>query len=360
MLGATAALRCCLLLATLVAASGRRRALAEPEDYHLRVAAGAGIMTSPDQIAVPFSYDRPLLLAGAQLERVTLSWLDLRGGLQVTGFLRENHALQKNPPGGLLDATVGAVLHVPRTKVGPYITADGGAGVTGALFRPYFSVGVGFDAPIGARHAIGPVFGYSQLVQWNHPNFTSDARYIWFAVSVRRQFRSRQREPEKQAASTTRVVVVREREVITEREPAPEPSEDVISLIERALPSPSKRVELLAPVLFAYDSDALEPSGTAMLHEVLATLQTHPEMRLIQIQGHADQQGPAAYNRALSERRAERVKSWLVAHGVASERLTVDPHGASDPVESASTDDAREQNRRVIFRVLEQDQEAAP
>lgn len=333
-------------------------ARADPEQYQLRVAAGAGIMTSPDQIAVPFSYDRPLMLAGAQLERATLSWLALRGGMQVTGFLREKHGPQKNPPGGLLDATAGALLHVPNTKLGPYVTADGGAGMTGSLFRPYFSFGVGFDAPLGPRHTIGPVFGYSQLVQWNERNLTSDARYIWFAVSVRHQFQSRPHEPVK-VRPITRVVVVKEREVVTEREPAPEPGEDVLTLIERALPSPSKRVELLAPVLFAFDSDALEPVGTAMLHEVLGTLQTHPEMSLIEIQGHADQQGGAGYNQALSQRRAERVRSWLVEHGIAPERLTVAPHGASDPLEPGSTAEAHEQNRRVVFRVLRQDEESA-
>src|SRR5688572_31839443 len=45
------------------------------------------------------------------------------------------------------------------------------------------------------------------------------------------------------------------------------------------------RVELLAPVLFAFDSDQLEPIGVAMLHEVAHTLRERNDIRLLEIEG---------------------------------------------------------------------------
>jgi outer membrane protein OmpA-like peptidoglycan-associated protein len=50
------------------------------------------------------------------------------------------------------------------------------------------------------------------------------------------------------------------------------------------------------------------------------------------------------------------VRDWLVARGVAPERLVVDPHGATSFVETSGEESAHTQNRRVIFRVLEQAQ----
>jgi outer membrane protein OmpA-like peptidoglycan-associated protein len=124
---------------------------------------------------------------------------------------------------------------------------------------------------------------------------------------------------------------------------------DLDALLESAVP-PS-RVELLAPVLFKFDSDVLEPVGIAMLHEVARELASRKDIELLEIQGYADARGSTEYNEALSARRAERVRLWLVAHGVATERLSVAARGATQPVEPARSAAAYEQNRRVVFRV---------
>ena len=45
---------------------------------------------------------------------------------------------------------------------------------------------------------------------------------------------------------------------------------------------------------------------------------------------------------------------WLVEHGVEPERLRIAAHGESEPIEeNAATEEAHEQNRRVVFRVIE-------
>jgi OOP family OmpA-OmpF porin len=144
-------------------------------------------------------------------------------------------------------------------------------------------------------------------------------------------------------------VVEREQVYIQE----PSDPQEIERLIEQALPTPpSERVELLAPVLFAFDSDVLEPIGVAMLHEVANLLRQRVDIEQVAIEGYADKRGGDDYNRALSQRRAERVKEWLVAHGIAEQRLVVQPEGASGFVEPGESEAEHEQNRRVVFRVL--------
>jgi outer membrane protein OmpA-like peptidoglycan-associated protein len=124
-------------------------------------------------------------------------------------------------------------------------------------------------------------------------------------------------------------------------------------LLDRALPPTREdRMELLAPVLFAFDSDTLEPVGVAMLHEVASLLKSRPDIELLAILGFADKRGSSEYNLQLSTRRAERVRAWLMEHGIAGERLTVQNLGATGFVETGETETEHEQNRRVIFRVL--------
>jgi outer membrane protein OmpA-like peptidoglycan-associated protein len=90
-----------------------------------------------------------------------------------------------------------------------------------------------------------------------------------------------------------------------------------------------------------------------MLHEVASALRERPDIALLEIQGYADERGDDTHNEQLSHRRAERVREWLVAHGIADSRLRVAAHGARGRIESAGDEAAHQQNRRVVFRVIE-------
>jgi outer membrane protein OmpA-like peptidoglycan-associated protein len=89
-----------------------------------------------------------------------------------------------------------------------------------------------------------------------------------------------------------------------------------------------------------------------MLHEVAATLRERTDIQLVQIEGYADRRGDVSYNEALSARRAERVREWLVAHGIAAERLTISPRGEGALLEPGSDASAHLQTRRVVFRIV--------
>jgi outer membrane protein OmpA-like peptidoglycan-associated protein len=78
---------------------------------------------------------------------------------------------------------------------------------------------------------------------------------------------------------------------------------------------------------------------------------TQPGLR-IEISGHTDSLGPQAINLTLSEKRATAVKNYLIAHGVASDRLRAEGYGEFNPIATNETEEGRAKNRRVEFKVL--------
>ncbi|HEX3698978.1 MAG TPA: OmpA family protein [Polyangia bacterium] len=72
----------------------------------------------------------------------------------------------------------------------------------------------------------------------------------------------------------------------------------------------------------------------------------------IEISGHTDNRGSADFNRALSARRAEAVKNYLVSKGIRPERLSSIGYGMDRPVASNKTDSGRARNRRTEFRLI--------
>lgn len=107
-----------------------------------------------------------------------------------------------------------------------------------------------------------------------------------------------------------------------------------------------QRVSLSSELLFELDSDALAPQASAALDRIAEAVAHRPGSTAV-IDGHTDDLGDAAYNQALSERRAEAVALYLVAKGIARDRLTVRGHGESVPVAPNDTDESRRRNRRV-------------
>jgi outer membrane protein OmpA-like peptidoglycan-associated protein len=90
----------------------------------------------------------------------------------------------------------------------------------------------------------------------------------------------------------------------------------------------------------------IQAGSENVLGEVVKLLQENSELKL-RVEGHTDNQGNAAANQALSERRAQAVVAWLTGHGIAASRLTAKGLGQSVPVADNSTPDGRTKNRRV-------------
>jgi outer membrane protein OmpA-like peptidoglycan-associated protein len=99
-------------------------------------------------------------------------------------------------------------------------------------------------------------------------------------------------------------------------------------------------------VTFAVNSAEIMPGFYQSLDDVSNTLVNYPSTA-VDIIGHASSDGDDAYNQALSERRANSVKGYLINHGVVPVRLQAYGMGETQPIADNSTEAGRRANRRV-------------
>lgn len=106
------------------------------------------------------------------------------------------------------------------------------------------------------------------------------------------------------------------------------------------------RLKLNVPSDVSFDTGRadIKPSMRPVLDELSRNLDG--DMRLTVI-GHTDSTGSDAINEPLSRQRAEAVRGYLTARGVASSRIAVEGRGSREPVASNDTDSGRAANRRV-------------
>lgn len=108
----------------------------------------------------------------------------------------------------------------------------------------------------------------------------------------------------------------------------------------------SLTVTLPQDILFAVDSTALTGALQNDLFSVAASLNRYPDTT-VNVIGHTDSDGAAAYNQDLSQRRAQAVASVLINAGVAPQRIRSIGRGEDAPLATNLTPEGRQQNRRV-------------
>jgi OmpA-OmpF porin, OOP family len=113
-------------------------------------------------------------------------------------------------------------------------------------------------------------------------------------------------------------------------------------------------ITITEKVQFATGSAEILPVSFGLLDEIGKVFTDHPNIQLVEIQGHTDSTGAPAINRKLSQERAESVMHYLVGKGVAAYRMTAKGFGPDKPVGDNATEDGRDKNRRVEFSILKQ------
>ena len=102
--------------------------------------------------------------------------------------------------------------------------------------------------------------------------------------------------------------------------------------------------------MFDFDKSALKPATTQILDR-LVVFMTENKDKSVNLAGHTDNVGTEAYNQALSERRVNSVKSYVVGKGVDSGRVAGQGFGESKPIADNKTAEGRAKNRRVEIKV---------
>ncbi|HZO12642.1 MAG TPA: OmpA family protein, partial [Polyangiaceae bacterium] len=140
---------------------------------------------------------------------------------------------------------------------------------------------------------------------------------------------------------------------IEEPEPQPAPKQPPKAEVVEQQIKISQRVE------FAVNTAELLAESEGILREVARALEEHPDIELVEVQGHTDDTGTPERNRKLGQERAEAVVDWLAAHGVVRERLVPKGYGTERPLADNTSVEGRAQNRRVEFHILKRT-EGAP
>lgn len=102
----------------------------------------------------------------------------------------------------------------------------------------------------------------------------------------------------------------------------------------------------LSDVLFDFDSSNMKAGATKVVNELAAFLKEYPQ-RTVQIEGFTDSIGSAEYNKNLSQRRADALKTALIDQGISPQRIETIGYGEKYPVATNMNEAGRQQNRRV-------------
>jgi OmpA-OmpF porin, OOP family len=114
-------------------------------------------------------------------------------------------------------------------------------------------------------------------------------------------------------------------------------------------------VKIADKVFFKFNKWDIDPRSFELLDDVATVIKSVPEDVQFRVEGHTDSKGSDSYNKTLSQRRADAVRTYLVGKGIDSSRLSAVGFGEERPIDTNRTADGRARNRRVEFNVSNAD-----
>ena len=103
-------------------------------------------------------------------------------------------------------------------------------------------------------------------------------------------------------------------------------------------------------ILFDSGKATFKEQTNQVLQAMVAIFKEYPQADF-SIEGHTDSQGAAKMNQALSDRRANAVRDYLIANGISAARLTASGFGEDNPIANNKTRAGRKENRRVEVKL---------
>jgi outer membrane protein OmpA-like peptidoglycan-associated protein len=123
-------------------------------------------------------------------------------------------------------------------------------------------------------------------------------------------------------------------------------------------PAPVLKVEeqkilekAFASLEFATGKDIIKPVSLPSLNDLAKLMKEHAADWTLKLSGHTDNQGDAAKNLLLSEKRSKAVKKYLVSKGVKADKVIAEWFGQTVPIADNTTPEGRQKNRRVEMKV---------
>lgn len=108
---------------------------------------------------------------------------------------------------------------------------------------------------------------------------------------------------------------------------------------------------ILQNIFFDIDKFDLKDKSVTELQKILRFLKENPSIK-VEISGHTDNSGSPAYNVELSQKRAQSVNNYLTANGIGSARLIPKGYGSNQPIADNATEEGRQKNRRIEFKLI--------
>lgn len=300
------------------------------------------------------SFDRALSLTSAY-----------GGGGRIGMFLDPRWAVEfemgemrAGRPDGLRDANVGIlasrITFVPmRTGAVSFIVGTG----AGVSTETSFMHSYGVDALVGAKLALGETAALRVDGVWDWL-----ANENWRTYRTVRAGISVYRQPNRSAVAAAPSTIAYRDSVSAQETPRLRGRDVALTRLRDSLartsvpaarPTSAEALATMeAQLHFAFDKSELTDSAKALLDEKAAVFRANPAMTIVLL-GHTDVTGTDAYNMALGGRRAAAAKEFLVARGIAADRVIVESKGERQQLAStASGAEGEASNRRVLFRLF--------
>ncbi len=261
--------------------------------------------------------------------------------------------------------------------ISPWADVDATYVRTGKLNRAGLAIAAGLALPIGRARAFwaGPFVRYQHIIQGTRAGFdNNDAKILSVGLSLEVGAGIRRaRQPVAAAvapppaappAAPPAEVRIVEKEVCADRDADGIPDK-VDHCPEVAGPMDSwgcpaykkvvvtkEKLELKEKLYFDKNKAVIQKVSFPVLDELAQVLKENKSMR-VRVEGHTSSEGSKEHNQTLSEERAQAVTDYLVAHGVEKDRLMPKGFGDTEPSDTNSTAEGRENNRMVSFVIVD-------
>ncbi|MDP2341252.1 MAG: OmpA family protein [Deltaproteobacteria bacterium] len=116
-----------------------------------------------------------------------------------------------------------------------------------------------------------------------------------------------------------------------------------------------EKIVILDKIFFDNNKATIKSESFFLLDQVATVVRNHSDIHHVRIEGHTDDKGADDANLKLSQERADSVKAYLVGKGIDAARLAAVGYGETRPVGDNKTKDGKEQNRRVEFVLVNDD-----